>query len=95
MQLWRLLCAVVDVGWSQDLGRLLREGSRPHPDAASDRTMSQICGIWCGTRQISAKFTGHFSPIVPPFPARGLSLRCRSGGSWWRKFELLKPGFVQ
>jgi hypothetical protein len=25
-QVWWLLCAVVDVGWSQDVGRLLREG---------------------------------------------------------------------
>jgi hypothetical protein len=37
---------------------------------------------------MSAKFTGHFSPVVPPFPARGLSRLCRRGGSWWRKFEL-------
>jgi hypothetical protein len=44
---------------------------------------------------MTAKFTGHFSPVVPPFPATGLSLRCRRGGSWWRKLELLKPGFVQ
>jgi hypothetical protein len=25
------------------------------------------------------KITGHFSPIVPPFPAGGLSRRCRRG----------------
>jgi hypothetical protein len=44
---------------------------------------------------MSEKFTGHISPIVPPFPARGLSRRCGLVGSWWRKLELLKPGFVQ
>jgi hypothetical protein len=47
------------------------------------------------TRQMTSTFTGHFSPIVPPFPARGLSRRCGRGGFWWRKFELIKPGFVQ
>jgi hypothetical protein len=51
--------------------------------------------IWCGTRQMTATFTGHFLPIVPPFSARSLSHRCRRGGSWWRKLELLNMGFVQ
>jgi hypothetical protein len=47
------------------------------------------------THQMTSKFTGHFSPIVPPFPARGLSRRCRRGGFWWCKLELIKPGFIQ
>jgi hypothetical protein len=29
--------------------------------------------IWCGTRQMMAKFVGHFSPIIPSFTNRGLS----------------------
>jgi hypothetical protein len=39
---------------------------------------------------IVGKITGHFSPIVPPFPARGLSRRCRRGGAWGCKWELPK-----
>jgi hypothetical protein len=35
------------------------------------------------------KITGHLSPIVPPFPARGLSHRHRHGGTWQCKWELL------
>jgi hypothetical protein len=31
--------------------------------------------IWCGTRQMMAKFFGHFSPIIPSFTNRGLSCR--------------------
>jgi hypothetical protein len=41
---------------------------------------------------LTAKFTGHFSPIVPPFPARGLSRRCRRRGSWRYTRDLPKPG---
>jgi hypothetical protein len=41
---------------------------------------------------IGVEFTGNFSPIVPPFPARGLSRCYRRGGSWWRKRELSKSG---
>jgi hypothetical protein len=36
--------------------------------------------------------TGNFSPIVPPFTARGHSRRCRRGGAWRCKWELPKPG---
>jgi hypothetical protein len=41
---------------------------------------------WRGTRYFTAKFTGHYSPIL--FPARGLSRRFRRGGS---ERELPKP----
>jgi hypothetical protein len=37
------------------------------------------------------KITRHFSPTVPPFPARGPSHR-RRRGTWWWKQELPKPG---
>jgi hypothetical protein len=36
--------------------------------------------------------TGHFKPIVPPFPARGLSRRRRRVDAWRYKWELPKPG---
>jgi hypothetical protein len=36
--------------------------------------------IWCGTCQMTTKFTSHFSPTVLPFPARGLLRRCRRRG---------------
>jgi hypothetical protein len=39
---------------------------------------------------IVGKIIGRFSPIVPPFPARGLSRRCRCGGAWRCKWELPK-----
>jgi hypothetical protein len=38
---------------------------------------------------IIGKITGHFSSIVPPFPARGLS-RPRRGGAWQCNWELPK-----
>jgi hypothetical protein len=38
------------------------------------------------------KITGNFLPIVPPFPARGVSRRGRHGGIWRCKWELPKPG---
>jgi hypothetical protein len=37
---------------------------------------------------IVGKITGYFSPIVPPFPARGLPRRCRRGDAWRCKWEL-------
>jgi hypothetical protein len=40
----------------------------------------------------ASKITGHFSPIVPPFPATGLLHHCRRGGSWRCKWVLPKPG---
>jgi hypothetical protein len=39
---------------------------------------------------IFGKITSHFSPIVLPFHARGLSRRCRRGGAWRCKWELPK-----
>jgi hypothetical protein len=38
------------------------------------------------------KITDHFSPIVPPFSARGISRRCGRGGSWRCKWVLPNPG---
>jgi hypothetical protein len=32
--------------------------------------------------QFGGKITGHFSPTVPPFPARDLSRRWGRGGAW-------------
>jgi hypothetical protein len=37
------------------------------------------------------KITCHFSPTFTPFPARGLSRRCRSGCTWRFKWVLPKP----
>jgi hypothetical protein len=50
---------------------------------------------WCGSRHLTAKFIGLFSPAVPPFPTGCLS-RCRSrGGIWRRKVGASQVGLLQ
>jgi hypothetical protein len=51
-QIWWLLCAVVDVGWSRDVGRLLREGKgvaigrAVRPDRSTDSCIVKGASSW-------------------------------------------------
>jgi hypothetical protein len=45
---------------------------------------------WCGCRHCWQNYRSYFSPIIHPFPARGISRRCRRGVAWQFKWELPK-----
>jgi hypothetical protein len=55
--------------------------------AACKRSLHMVWNL-----PLVGKIAGHFSPIVPPFPARSLSHRRRHGDAWRCKWELPKPG---